>query len=440
MSDFKILPCAKRWNYPSIDLTSRMVRTCVRGFGPVIDKEEVAKYGTEIFLNHPYMKKGRDLMMKGEFQWDCRGCYEYAKTGAEGFRTPYHETLKLLSGTYGESPDELQKNLKVCDPKYLTSHAVKELEVGLGNLCDMKCVYCTSDWSSMIEAEENQFGQSQAIYHRRPIEENKDFVDAFWKWLEESAVETVEHIHLIGGETLFNSYFYIFMEKLDQIYRRRNLSHKIIVNIFTNLNNENSVQKLLRLLKETHPQISLNLNFSNESVGARAEFIRNGLGWDRAVKNMDKLFDEGKKVLSFSPSFNNLSISSAADFFRFIRDYSRKAGQPVYVGDNYISHPHWLSPNILTEDFIRYFDEARELLNREGKDFLTPESRSNLMNLFQSFETGVRNNAQSLEPLLYSRKLFYSSIINLQKRRGLQFTQTFPEYRDFLLKCKEAWV
>lgn len=442
MSDFKILPCAKRWNYPSIDLTSRMVRTCVRGFGPVVGKEEVAMYGTDIFLNHPYMKSGRDLMLKGKYQWDCRGCYEYAKTGSDGFRTPYPETLKILAGSYNETVENFESNItcSTVDPKYLISHAIKELEVGFGNLCDMKCIYCTSDWSSMIEAEEKQFGGSKAIYNRSPIEDNQDFVDVFWKWLNETAVKTVEHIHLIGGETLFNAYFYVFMEKLDQIYRSQNLSHRITVNIFSNLNNEGSIQKLLRLMKETHPNISLNINFSNESVGPRAEFIRDGLGWDRAMRNMNTLLDEGKKVLSFSPSFNSLSISSISDYLKFVQDYSRKAGQPVFVGDNNISHPDWLSPNILTEDFICYTDEARNFLLKEGANFLTPESVKKLNTLFLSFENGMKNNSHSTDALKRSRQLFYRSIINLQKRRSLHFTETFPEYREFFLKCKEAYL
>ena len=442
MSDFKILPCAKRWNYPSVDLTARIVRTCVRGFGPVVGKEDVAKYGTDIFLNHPYMKSGRELMMKGKFQWDCRGCYEYAKTGALGFRTSFEDTAKLLSSSYGESPADFAKNITCATPdsKYLESHTVKELEVGLGNLCDMKCVYCTSDWSSMIEAEDREHGESNNAYHRTPIEENDDFVNAFWKWMEETAIKSVETIHLIGGETLFNRYFYVFMEKLDALYRSQNLNHRIIVNVFTNLNNEGSIQKLLRILKANHPNISLNLIFSNESVGARAEFIRNGLSWERAQRNIETLRTEGKQVLSFAPSFNNISLSSALDYLKFVKSYSEKVNQPVYVGDNNISHPGWLSPHILTEDFIPYTEEVRQFLKTEGKNFLTPDSVTNLLNLFRSFEEGIRKNNQGEDfALKKERKWFYRSIINLQKRRGLQFTETFPEYRSFLLKCKEAY-
>lgn len=442
MADFKILPCAKRWNYPSVDLTARIVRTCVRGFGPVVGKEDVAKYGTDIFLNHPYMKSGRDLMLKGKFQWDCRGCYEFAKTGDLGFRTSFDETLDLLAPDYGDSPDELRRHFSCGDPdpKYLISHSVKELEVGLGNLCDMKCIYCTSDWSSMIEAEERESGGPRNVYHRTSIEENADFVDAFWMWMEETALKSLETIHLIGGETLFNKYFYVFMEKLDALYRSMNLSHPIRVNVFTNLNNEGSVQKLLQLLKVNHPGIILNLNFSNESLGDRTEFIRNGLSWERAKKNIDTLYADGKVVLSFAPSFNNLSLSSALEYLKFIRDYSRRVGQPVFVGDNNISHPGWLSANILTEEFIPYCEEVRSFLKDEGKDFLTPDSRENLIKLFRSFEEGIRQNNSLMDDALRTeRKLFYRRITDLQKRRNLEFTRTFPEYRHFLLKCKEAY-
>lgn len=443
MSEFKILPCAKRWNYPSVDLTARMVRTCVRGFGPVVGKEDLEKFGTDVFLNHPYMKRGRELMLKGQYQWDCRGCYEYAKAGGVGFRTPHDETLEILAGCYGEDVDSLRKNFarSQVDQKYLVSQTVKELEVGLGNLCDMKCLYCTSDWSSMIEAEERELGGSKNIYHRSTIEENKDFVDAFWKWMEETALLSLENIHLIGGETLFNRYFYVFVEKLDGLYRSLGLQQKITVNVFSNLNNESTVQRFLKLLKDIHPRIVFNLTFSCEAIGPKAEFIRSGLSWERAMRNVEALLADGRIVLSFAPSFNNISLTSALDYLKFVRAYGHRVGQPVYVGDNNISHPTWLSPHILTREFIPVCQEVRAFLQKEGDDFLDPESRENLLALFSAFEGSIRKNNENEDfELLKARRWFYRSILDLQKRRNVSFTATFPEYKSFLIKCKEAYL
>lgn len=278
----KILPCAKRWNFPAVDLSTRMVRTCCRAYGPVATREDVRKHGKNIFLNHPYMQKGRELMLKGEYQFDCRTCYETP----DGFQTSYPETLRQLAGPYGETESELAENFsrRPYDPRYLESLSARELEVNFGNACDLMCVYCSSTYSSLIEAEDRKFQEPPSPFTQSAIEKNEDFLQAFWQWLEEDALKSIASIHLIGGETLFNEYLHTFLSRLDDSYKRADLCHTIFINIFSNLNNTASVKKFADSVLKLHPNFRLKLLFSNEALGRRAEFIRHGTDWNRTSR------------------------------------------------------------------------------------------------------------------------------------------------------------
>ena len=436
--NFKILPCSKRWNFPSVDLSTRMVRTCVRAYGPSVSREEVKNMGKNIFLNHPYMQKGRELMLKGEYQSDCRGCYKFLENGFDGFRTPYPQTLTELSQSYGETVQEFESNIKKTeyDPKYLISQSARELEVSFGNICDLMCVYCSSNYSSLIEAEDKKYNESNLQFERHTIESNDDFLNAFWQWIEEDAIKEIRIIHLIGGETLYNNYFYIFMKRLNEIYQRGGYNHEIMINVFTNLNNKSSVSKFIETVQAIHPNFRINLMFSNESVGVKAEFIRSGLSWERVLTNVKAVASVERINLGFAPSFNSLSISSATDFLMFIKGMQKRPDQHFFCGDNYISTPNGYSPFVLTREFLPYIDETLYYISKFGSQFLINESVEKLSTLFESFKGGILNNSVNPLPQIEKdRQDFYYRVNLLKTRRNADFDSAFPEYRRFYDYC-----
>lgn len=415
-----------------------MVRTCSRATGPYVSKEELKIFGKDVFLNHPYMQKGRIQMLKGEFQADCQGCYKPLSEGHHGFRVPYPETLVQLSSSYGETPEDLDANFRKSPivHKYLTSHEARELEVSLGNTCDLMCVYCNSSFSSLIEKEDRQYGEPEPI-KQNPIEENADLVSAFWDWLETDAIKSLVNIHLIGGETLFHPYVHTFFEKLDSAYRKNNPGQLLNINVFTNLNNSTSVKKFLATIKPLHPKLRVKVLFSCEAVGPRAEYIRYGLDWNRAVGNVRQVLTDERTELGFSPTFNLLSLSTAPAFLRFMKDLGKESGRKFFCADNYVAHPSGLSPFILTTDFLPLIEEALTIIREEGNSFLIPESQNSLMTFFTMVRNiTLANNRSPGEDIVKQRKGFVQKIHTLKLRRNLNFAATFPEYAEFYKLCE----
>lgn len=431
----KILPCAKRWNFPAVDLSTRMVRTCCRAYGPVATREDVRALGKNVFLNHPYMQKGRELMLKGEYQFDCRTCYETS----DGFQTPYPETLRLLAPSFGESETELDANFKKIpyDPKYLTSRTATELEVSFGNACDLMCVYCSSSYSSLIEAEDRKFMEPPSQFTQSPIAKNDDLLAAFWQWMDEDALKQLRSIHLIGGETLFNDYLHVFLNRLDECYRKNALAHEVHINIFSNLNNSASVGRFADTIIRIHPNLRINLLFSNEAIGARAEFIRHGMNWDRTLGNLEKILSVNRINLGFAPSFNSLSVSSAPEFLKFIYGLHLSSGKKFYCGDNYIPYPYGYSPFILTGEFISYVEESLSFLTTKGPAFLEASSVEKLTGFFTTLHKKLLSNEDADEELRKKRADFARKIRTLRERRNVDFAGTFPELAPFHSLCEK---
>ena len=433
----KIVPCAKRWNFPCVDLSTRMIRTCCRAYGPIATREDVRNLGKNVFLNHPYMKKGRELMLKGEYQFDCRTCYETSGDG-DGFQTSYTDTVKQLAPTYRESEAELDINLRKTpyDAKYLTSHSAIELEVSFGNACDLMCVYCSSAYSSQIEAEDKRFNEPPSQFVQTAIEKNEDLLEAFWQWIDEDALKDIGNIHLIGGETLFNDYLYTFLDKLDACYRKNNLTHVIFINVFSNLNNTSAVKRFSDTILRIHPNFRVKLLFSNESTGKRAEFIRHGMNWERTLGNVKRVLEVGRIDLGFAPSFNSLSMSTAREFLGLVYELHQLSGKKFYCGDNYIPFPYSFNPFILTKEFLPYAEEAIKFLDEKGNEFLLEESIVRLRKFFETFRRMVLSNSDTNVALKQKRIDFARKIRSLQERRNVDFAEAFPEYEEFCSLCE----
>lgn len=433
--------CSKRWNFPSINLSTRMVRTCCRAYGPVVSKDDLKKMGTSVFLNHPYMQEGRRLMLEGMYQEDCKGCYFADDSGANGFRTPFNESVKDLSTAYKTSSQDFLENIVKKDTEqYLKTSSAKELEVNLGNLCDLMCIYCDGNYSSRIEAEEKKHNLHTTDDRiNSSIDENSDLVKNFWQWLEEEGIHDLHCIHLLGGEPLFNSYIYTFFEKLNDIYVRQKITQRISINIFSNLNNETSIKKFLQAVFSLNKNIEIVIYFSNEAYGKRSEIIRYGLNWDRAVQNINSIIDCKKVRLAFAPTFNLLSLSSTLDYFKFIQTLRGKVEYDFCIGDNIVSSPEWQSPFILTPFYTDYVSQVLDFLINEGPKFIESNPLSRLIDAFKSLELFLKNDVHNnSEDIQKKRVDFLINIKRLEEKRNINILETFPEYDSFFKVCQSV--
>jgi hypothetical protein len=191
------------------------------------------------------------------------------------------------------------------------------------------------------------------------------------------------------------------------------------------------------------PKISKVFNLeilgSMESVGDKAEYIRNGVSWEKFTNNIDTILSNKDLEFDFGfiMSVNALNVTSNKDFIAYTKQLYEKHGRPVTLKQNLVSFPSWQSPMILSQDFIPYIQDTIQYLNDNADSM--PAVKDPLgtwlayAKFLQTIIDGINN--QSIDRF-NDRKKFPEWFDTYDSRRGLKLIDTFPEYTDFYNMCK----
>ena len=87
------------------------------------------------FWHSDYIKNVRSKMLKGEYVKECTSCYQSEEQGQISLRNHYNNRYKDFS----------ENNLPTA------------LDLDFSNLCNLKCIMCGPDRSSMWAKEKNLF-------------------------------------------------------------------------------------------------------------------------------------------------------------------------------------------------------------------------------------------------------------------------------------------
>jgi hypothetical protein len=443
--------CDLKWNYPIFNLNRGEFRSCCRTPAKIISETDINERGIDAFLNSDSLKESRLALLNGEQHQDCESCWNLEKAGIE---SPRHKPIKFW--------DHLKRSRKIPHGAQFSDDALLEfvqttdshtlldsrnpymMEVSLGNICDLKCMYCNHHYSSQWSAEMLKWGDiSQSQLDSEFPKAPDNFNPAFWNWFNDIGRYSLSKIGIIGGEPLITPEFYPFLDKLISSvaatrHKRRN---KITLSIVSNFNTSpNYFEKFLSFLPMLNDNFNVELYASMESIGQRAEYIRYGLKWDRFCDNIDKILkfqkeNSGKIKFSFMSSVNILSVVSTVDFLKFVESLSRKHEIPIGIIRNIISFPKWQSPYILTPDFCSYLDKAIEYIDSVDDipiDYSAENNWKDYKFFLQSLSEAIRTETKDAT---MTRRKFADWFNTYDHRRKLNLSAIFPEYVNFFNYC-----
>jgi hypothetical protein len=93
-----------------------------------------------------------------------------------------------------------------------------------------------------------------------------------------------------------------------------------------------------RFIEKSHHIAQLDLYTSNESMGLHAEYIRDGLSWERWARNIEKVMSKGNfRQVHVMMTINSLCLFSITKFMDFLIEMKQRHGK---------NHPHF-SVNIM---------------------------------------------------------------------------------------------
>lgn len=430
--------CKLRWGYPIVNFGQQAVRQCCRTPIFKVQDHEVRALKENIFLNHPYHIERRKEMLKGQRHKDCESCWNLEDNGMISPRQNFTD-FKEIDLVSGDSSIFFKNQSRSKNPWML--------DIELSNLCDMACMYCNRIFSSKWAAEDiklNKISQVQAK------EESKgsipEFETYFWNWFS-SIKQNLGHINFIGGEPFLQKKYFECVERINFEYGDRPRKELNFVTVSNFNTPESTFEKLVPLVEKISSLYSVNFDASQESFGARAEFIRYGLSWDTWLKNVNRILSYKFKdfELGIQSAVNLLSLKKLPEFFENIADIRDSHNAIIVLKTNLVSWPTYHSPLIATADFSENLRAAAAIIKKRHNPLLNTKMRGHGSFNWDRYPDFLNNLASSIEDkqtdvkfLKSERSKFYSWVKDYEKTRSVDFLKTFPEYSDFYEVCYQA--
>lgn len=397
--------CAMKWIYSYVHLGDGVAKGCHNVPHRYVSHQDVITYGKDIFVNHPYEIERRNDKLKNIKHKECQACWDSENKGVRSCRLPepyykMHQTRFGVNDTFTVMPTMI--------------------EIAFNNTCDLKCIYCSSAFSSQWETEDKKFN----VFAERQTTAPNGFADSFWQWLEEDAVDSLLQYYILGGEPIIQPEFYDFLDKLIPLLKRRpnKFGVKPQLVILTNGNTpEKYLKKWFDKVKELNEVITVQFHISVEGFESRAEYIRTNLDWNRFSTNVDKILQFSKLTdIRFSITHSVMSITSCLDLLKWIKLLKDKHNVEVDLIRTSVSNPAHLAPWMLTLDFKMYIDEVCSWINN-----CAPEWQS-----YNEFLLGLANSFgnHTTEDL----KKFNVWEQDMFNRRGLDISTIFPEMKTWI--------
>jgi MoaA/NifB/PqqE/SkfB family radical SAM enzyme len=258
------------------------------------------------------------------------------------------------------------------------------LDLRLGNLCNLKCRMCISEWSSQIAGEILENPNEDWI--DTPTQKVYGLDDDSWETIE-IWIPYVKRVFMTGGEPT------IIKRNLDYIDKIIQSGHAGEVELIFTTNATNINKKFIEDSKKFK---NVNFNVSIDAVGKLENYIRNPSDWETIVKNMNLLYESGMGV-SFNTTIQWLNMTRLDEIFEYIENCKIGFGGIWFqlVTDPFYLDPIF-APKFMKEKCIHDIDEFLK------KPFLNDKKYNNI--LYGEFK----------QSLIQTRKFLHDNIDNVK--------------------------
>ena len=430
--------CLAKWNQVSLHLPTGLTNSC---YHPPLHEIDATKLKDNPAALHNTAEKlnQRQQMLKGERPDGCSYCWNIEDTGEMSDR-------HYRSGEPWAMQDFTAIKQNPMDERWTPRY----VEVNFNNACNLKCSYCSPQFSTTWGKEIAVYGQyptsppHNAPEHfqdrRRPIPNREDnpYVTAFWKWWP-TLYKNLKHFRMTGGEPMMdNNTYKVFQYVIDHP------KEDLHLNVTSNMcpPNNKLKNKYFDMVKKIciEEKVEHFMQFvSVDAWGKQAEYIRNGLEFNRMWDNVDEFLDRipVRNSITFIITYNNLSITSLDKLLEGILELRKrhsKTYQRVWFDIPLLRQPVWQQITLLPESY-QAIHEANIEYMRENSG----EEKG--LHIFKDFEIQkmLRNLAywrKNADASTQNKKNFYAFFNEHDRRRLTNFETVFPEMSEFWQECK----
>jgi len=347
------------------------------------------------FWNSKDRKNFIKQLENGKHVPECRACWDEEAAGKDSKRLRDNQTYR--NKTFDEQDFPIV------------------LDLGMGNLCNLKCRICSSVHSTPILAEEAEMLSPHDVIGymnldnfritRESFDTNNSFV---WEDIKPFLKNAIR-FDFSGGEPFYiDSHWRIVDYCVENNYAKNQVVHY-------NTNGSIFPKKHIHKLDEFK---LVDIQISSDGIGKQFEYLRSGVSFELSEENIDKFLERKKqsKTKWTLGACLSLSAYNVFDFFETYEHYSSK-GLSVYV--NFVHDGSGIRV-LPTEVKISLVDKLRKTESKYNKSDWN-KVKNSIANLLISTEFVEKDWAW-----------FCSKFQSLDKVREESFEQTFPDYYKLL--------
>jgi organic radical activating enzyme len=432
--------CLAKWKQVSLHLPTGLNNSCYHPPLHAIDPVEI-QWDPGALHNTEHKKQQRQLMLRGERPTECQYCWNMENENKLSDR-------HYRSGEPWAAVDfEKIKNATGLESDVIPSY----VEVNFNNACNLKCSYCSPQFSSSWADEANRHGAfPTATPHNAPehftgarrvipAREHNPYVEAFWQWWPRLYPQ-LKHFRMTGGEPLLDRNTYRVFD-----FVLENPKPDLHLNVTSNFSvDEKSWQRYLDYVKRLCQQGNLEHFMQYVSLdgwGAQAEYMRNGLDFDLLWKRVHQFLAEvpSYNSLTFIVTMNNLSVTSLENLFAGILDLRKihsHTYQRVWFDTPVLREPAWQSLQILPESYAQRLEYLWTWMVRQIETEDAPFQGFKDYELHRLDRDIAWMRAGQGRDHSQARADFYRFFSEHDRRRGTDFLKTFPEMRSWWAECE----
>lgn len=421
--------CAAKWYNATIWLGSGMTTSCHHPPAHAIGSE--FSNNPKAIHNTAQKKQDRQMMLVGERPAGCEYCWkiEDMDSGAISDRV-YKSKIYTIEAINEATSTPVDRDINL-----------RTLEIAFDRTCQYACSYCNPAFSStwvkdirrngpyqqLVSDGRNHFTHTHDSAQLYDYGESNPYIDSFFSWWESDLHHTLQELRITGGEPLMSGHTW---KLLDWFAKNKGRS-KTRLAINSNLG---VTWDVLQRLLDACEDIELDLYTSNESTGAHAEYIRDGLNMMQWQYNMTQLIETRRlRSLHVMCTINALCLESLPEFLTQLLTWKSQYGEnfPNFTL-NILRFPSFQSPLVLPDHLrIKYKDQLQSWLNTfENHVFLHQHERNHVQRLidYLDYVKTPHSDAFNLTSLRKDFKSFYQQY---DQRREKNFVETFPSLRDW---------
>ena len=341
----------------------------------------------------------RQSMLDGEQAPACEKCWKIENDG-------FYSGRQYINDKYPESLADITS-------AELKDDILHHVDIRQSNICNMKCLSCNGDFSSLWaveEAKEYHWPKTNGV---KEID-NDDIHDYLF-----DNINNIKEFYFAGGEPLMNKVHWDIMAELDR-------QERYDVKIVYNTNGLKLNYKGKHIFDYWDKFTNWHAGVSIDAIGARSEYVRSGTVWSKLDSNINMLCERYNKphtnqTFGLDCTVSALNASGMMEFFDYINDHNIDR----FVWTNYVYSPSYLHVSILP----RYY---REKLVKELEDYFSAGVKIGQKSVLNEDGLSFYRNQMLNNEIATSedKQRFKDFILHKDNVRGTNIFDSCPEFKD----------